>query len=489
MNKKIISEKFLCEIWEKHDFGKNFKTKDGKSLEILSKGEKNKELGGPDYLNARIKIDNKILIGDIEIDTDISNWQNHNHYTNKKYNKVILHIVYINTTNQKYVITENKRIVPSVALSGYITPVIQQNLATQIRSNSTNQKYNLDCFGLSNNVNEKFKEDYLISMGSKRFNIKRNKLFTRLKELSYLKERELKEPIVNYDLESELDRIEFSPNDFTDTILWEQLLYENIFTALGYSKNKDNMNKLARSVEIKLLQTIKIESNLEQILEAVLFNVSGLLPEVNKLPDEETSVYTRQLYELWNKYSDYDYGVRLHPASWNFFRMRPQNFPTVRIAGGVKILKNILTGNLIHVIIELFETEKNDNRLRQKLRNHFIIKAEGYWKEHFVFDQLAKTKLMYFVGKSRADEIIINIILPFLSLYFEIFNKRGLLKSVLNFYLNYQQAGSNKIVEDILSSLAVKSKRSAIYQGAMHLYWNYCSLKKCNKCEIGKKVF
>ncbi|HED08699.1 MAG TPA: DUF2851 family protein [Ignavibacteria bacterium] len=489
MDKRIISEKFLCEIWEKHNFVGNLKTFDGKSIEVLSKGEPNKDLEGPDYLDAKIKIDNTTFSGDIEIDTEIGNWKNHNHHKNKKYNKVILHIVYANNTNQKFVTAENKRVIPSISLSEFITPNIKQSLTDQIKSDDASKSYYIRCAGLNNEVSEKFKENYLLSLGSKRFNYKKEKIFNRLKELAYLSQRELKEPIVNYDLGSELERIEFNYNDFTAPVLWEQLLYENVFTALGYSKNKENMNKLAKSVEIKLLRSIKSNSNLDKILEAILFSVSGLLSEVKELPDEETSVYIRELYELWHEHHDYDYGAKLHPTSWNFFRMRPQNFPTVRIAGGVKILEKILVGNLIHELIKLFETEKDEKQLRQKLRNNFIVKAEGYWGEHFLFDQPAKTKLLYLVGVSRADEIIINIILPFLSLYFEIFNKRELLNSVLNSYLNYQQAGKNKLVEDVMSSLKIRSDRSVIYQGILHLYWNYCNKNKCNICEIGKKVF
>jgi len=489
LNKKIISEKFLCEIWEKHNFTEGLKTPDGKVIEIISKGVKNKDIDGPDYLDAKIKINGNIQVGDIEIDTEIENWLKHKHHLEKKYNKLILHLVHKNETRQKYVTTENKRVIPSVALSEFISTSEKQNISGEISSDITGSSNDIRCAGSNNNVDEKIKLDFILSLGSKRFNVKRQKLLTRLKELSYLTQRELKEPIVNYDLGSELERIEFNTNDFADPVLWEQLIYENIFNALGYSKNKENMGKLAKSVEIKLLKSINDNEYLEQILEAILFSVSGLLPEVNELPDEETSVYTRRLYEMWNKYNDWDYGERIHPASWNFFRMRPQNFPTVRIAGGVKILKKILTENLIHEIIKLFETKSDDKNLKQKLRSLFIVKAEGYWQEHFVFDQPAKTKLMFLIGASRADEIIINIVLPFLSLYFEIFGKTKSLKSVLNFYLNYRQTGSNKIVDSILSSLVLKSNRSVIYQGSMHLYWNYCSQNKCGLCEIGKRVF
>jgi len=249
------------------------------------------------------------------------------------------------------------------------------------------------------------------------------------------------------------------------------------------------MTELAKSVEIKLLKQINNPTNMEQILEAILFNVSGLLPDVNKLFDEETSVYVRQLYELWMNYYNYDYGARLLPASWNFFRMRPQNFPTVRIAGGAKILIKILNDNLSHHIIKLFEIENENYKLKQNLRNYFIVKAEGYWQNHFIFNETAKYKLRYLVGISRADEIIINVILPFLNLYFKIFNKKELVKKVLNFYLNFEQSASNKTVENIISSLKIKSKRSVILQGAMHLHKNFCNKNRCNNCLIGREVF
>ena len=482
----IISEKFLCEIWEKHRFKEPLVTKDGKSIVIVSKGKKNNDLDGPDYLNAKIKIDDKILIGDIEVDTEISNWEKHNHHKNKKYNKLILHIDYSSNLKQDFVITENKRIVPSISISKFITQKDKQFYTTESSSNISDK---IPCHNLNDKISDKIKTEYLISQGSKRFNYKKKKLFDRLKELAYINERELKEPIIEYDLESELRRLKFKQNDFKDPILWEQLLYENIFTALGYSKNKENMNKLAKSINIKLLHNLDWNKGIPQAIEAILFNISGLLPDVKNLPDEETSVYTRKLFEIWSKYSELDYGERLHPALWNFFRIRPQNFPTLRIAGGVRILNKILTENLIHKIIKVFETESNVIKIRRKLREFFIVKAEGYWQEHFVFDQPSNTKLKYLVGISRADEIIINIILPFLSLYFEIFNKKELLNIILKYYLNFQQIGTNQIVEKVLNSLKVKSKKSVVYQGALHLYWNNCSKSKCTSCEIGKLVF
>ena len=109
----------------------------------------------------------------------------------------------------------------------------------------------------------------------------------------------------------------------------------------------------------------------------------------------------------------------------------------------------------------------------------------------FVFDQPSNVELKYFIGTSRADEIITNIILPIMSIYFEIFNKNDLVKKVLKLYLNYYQKSENNLVNEVSSTLRLNDawKRSVLYQGMIELFRTYCSREKCMECSIGKKVF
>ena len=108
-----------------------------------------------------------------------------------------------------------------------------------------------------------------------------------------------------------------------------------------------------------------------------------------------------------------------------------------------------------------------------------------------MFDQISKQDIKYFVGVSRADEIIINVMIPFFMVYFDVFGNKVLSKKVLTIYNSYDQRFSNRIIEDVAESIQTTDllKKSVYAQGMIELYRNYCSKDKCLKCEIGKVVF
>jgi len=111
-----VQEKFLYEIWKEKKFVKTLSTADSQSIEIIDPGLQNKELAGPDFHNARIRIGNITYLGDIEIDTLHSNWKTHGHYIDNKYNKVVLHVVLSNEQNKNFVYTKEGRKVESICL-------------------------------------------------------------------------------------------------------------------------------------------------------------------------------------------------------------------------------------------------------------------------------------------------------------------------------------------------------------------------------------
>jgi hypothetical protein len=108
-----------------------------------------------------------------------------------------------------------------------------------------------------------------------------------------------------------------------------------------------------------------------------------------------------------------------------------------------------------------------------------------------MFGKINEEELKYFVGLSRADEIIINVILPILFLYFELFSKQDASKRVQNLYLNYIQKSKNQLVNQVSQTLNLErhSSQSVYYQGFIELFRNYCVKERCLECEIGKKVF
>lgn len=486
-----VHEKFLYEIWKTQNFEKNLTTSDGQKIEIIDVGIENKDLGGPDFLNARIKIGNITYNGDVEIDSYHSDWKAHGHYLNKRYNSLILHATLNNETRHHYVFTQEGRKVQSVSLDSFIKEDVKSNIQKAILSERKNRINRMPCSEVNLLVNEKEKLDFITSLGVERFKSKSNKMLERLKEITYLNDLNLKEPIVRYDLDEKFYNRQFSHQDFNKPELWYQLFFETTFEALGYSKNKEIMHKLAESIGIKIVLDLSCKENFIKYVEALLFNVSGLLPETQKYPDDETAEYVRNLVEKWSEIkSSYD-GKTFSSTQWHFFKLRPQNFPTIRIAGGSRLLNRLIKEKMFENLIELFEGSNNYKKLTNSLRNFIIIKGDGFWHSHYVFDQPSNMEIKYFIGLSRADEIIINVLLPILSIYFEIYGKHEAAGKVLKLYLNYFQKSENHLVDEVATTLALENawKRSVLYQGMIELFRNYCSKEKCRECSIGSKIF
>jgi hypothetical protein len=475
-----IREKLLYEIWKSNGFETQLKTVDDQEIEIIDAGENNKNFAGPDFFNSKVKIGNLKYYGDVEIDVWHSDWKSHGHYLDKKYNKVILHVVLSKERFQPYVFTQDGRKVNSICLTDFISDSYQTSVRKAIQSEKSNRIFVMPCSELNKGVlpNEKLK--YLSDL-----------VLERLKEMIYFKKNNIREPIVRYDFGEEFQNKKFSIEEFNEPVIWQQLVYEMIFEALGYSKNKDIMLKLAKAVNIDFLKTYCDEPDFDEIIECALFNVSGIISQDISTSDEETSEYLRKLVERWSLIKNQYDGTYFKKEKWNFFKLRPQNFPTVRIAGGSRIVKRLIISDFLNKLVESFSQDENQKKITSVLRNLTIVKASGFWRKHFVFDKPAKGEVNYFIGLSRADEIIINVLFPVLAVFFEIFQNKEANRSVKNLYLNYHQKSTNQVVIQVENSLHLENcgSKSVHIQGMIDLFRHYCVKERCLECTIGKSVF
>ncbi len=488
-NNQNISEDLLYKIWEEKRLDKNLISAEGHSIEIIDPGVRNNSEAGPDYHHARIRIGNITFSGDIEIDMFHSDWKSHGHHLNQRYNKVILHAVLSNDSSYPFVITSSGRKVPTLEMQKFLTSTIKENLPDDLNKIKHEDEIKMPCRELNSQVSKSEKLEFIKDLGLLRFKKKCEKNIERLKELILLDKLQIKEPVVYHDFHKQISEFEYHKNDFKPLIFWNQLLYEQMFEALGFSKNKDIMSKLSKTAEIKFFENIG-NVNSEKI-EAALLSIGGLMPEVNEIPDEETSEYIRKCVDSWSsEKSKYD-SKYFNKTDWHFFKLRPQNFPTVRLAAGARILEKIICKNYFNQLLNIFKVDNQPQKIITQLRNELVIKADGYWQSHFNFNKPSKTNLNYFVGIGRADEIIINIILPIYSVYFEIHDEKKLSQKVLNLYMNYYQKEGNHLVDQVNEVLGFKNEKfkSIFYQGMIDLFRSYCVKQKCLQCEIGKKVF
>lgn len=484
-----IPEELIYKIWEEKRFDSTLTTADGISVEIIDSGVRNTNEAGPDYQNARVRIGNITFTGDIEIDTFHSDWKAHGHNLNQRYNKIILHAVLSNDSSYPFVVTQSGRKVPTLELNQYLTSSIKENLQQDLSSIKSDDEIKMPCSQLNHQMERRDKLFFLKSLGLLRFRKKCERNLDRLKELILLSELNIREPKVHHDFHKEISTRQFEQKEFDDLEIWQQLCYEQVFEALGYSRNKEIMLKLSKSVDIKFIKTI--DTPTKEKIESVLFHVSGLFPDVTDIQNEETSEYMRKSIDIWSTIKEkYDSGL-LNKNNWNFFKLRPQNFPTIRIAAGARLLERIVVYEQFNRIINIFENQVETKKLITKIRNEIIVQGEGYWSAHYNFNKETKTKLNYFIGLGRADEIIINILLPVYSVYFEINKKKELTQKVLDLYINYYQKEGNHLVDHVNETLGLKNEkfRSVYYQGMIDLYRSYCIKKRCLECEIGKRVF
>ena len=487
-NGSKLNEKILCEIWKNKVLQKEFKTFSDESIMVINAGTENNDIAGPDFLNAKVRIGNLVYVGDVEIDVDYTDWKSHGHYLDKRYNKVVVHASLINRNQSSHVYCKDGRKIPSICLAEYFEDELGEISREELNDNSKQNTHYLRCKDVNISLDQKIKKDFLKKLGIDRFNKKKEKILFRLKELAFLKELNLKEPVIRYDINRDFLNKEFSPNDFKIKELWQQLFYEFIFEALGYSKNKNAMLNLAKSANVEFIRSVSDSADLDLMIHSSLYSIAGLLLE---LKEDEKGDYLNRIMMLWNSIKEKYDGRILNKTNWHFFKLRPNNFPTIRIAGGAALLRKIIFEELIENLVSRFERINNPGVLTKAVKTLFVVHANGFWKYHYNFEDNKKIELKYFIGSSRADEIIINVVLPFVSVYGEVFNISKLNKKVQDVYYQYNQNEDNSIAKFMSDSLYINNawKKSILSQGMLELFRSYCSKNRCLECSIGKAVF
>ena len=486
-----ISENILYDIWKKQHYNTSLKTVNDDDISIIDVGTHCSDDAGPDFKNARIRIGNLTYVGDIEIDSDYADWKSHGHNIDNKYSKVILHVTLFNKGGYGFVYTRDGRKVHSICLSEFIDKKFIDVISPEVNHDREEQNSNLKCQNVIESLDPDIKESFIQKLGIDRFDKKCKKVFTRLKELQFLKELNVNEPVISYELSHEFHDKKFVHSDFSSKEIWQQLFYEMIFEALGFSKNKNQMLSLAQAANLKFLSKIETDGILTEKYESALLFISGIIGNINHGTERQSQEYYERIFLHWQSISPFYDGKFLDESIWHFFRLRPQNFPTVRIAGGARIIKELLHNNLIGLIAKKIIEIHNLTVLINSLRSVFVIKAEGFWKDHYVFDQKAGAEIKYFVGASRSDEIIVNVVLPFFSVYFEVFGNPAASKKILKLYSIYEQRAENHIINEVAESLKFSDhvNKTVYSQGMIELFRNFCSKNKCLECEIGKVLF
>ena len=351
-----MKESILHYIWQFRLFPvQDLKTTDGQTVEIIDPGKPNTD-AGPDFFNAKIKIDNTLWAGNIEIHSLSSDWVRHHHTTDKAYDNVILHVV-------------NKADANVFRTNGDSVAQLELAVPDHIRIN----------------YDELLREKKWIPCADK------------IHQVPLFLVNDWKNSLLVERLEQKTEMIETLLSQSNNH--WEEAFYVSMARSFGFGTNSEAFERLARSLPMSILA--KHKDNIFQ-LEAMLFGQAGLLE--NTVNDEYQLNLQKEYRFLQSKY-------QLKPiesSEWKLLRLRPDNFPHVRLSQFAA---------LIHRSTKLFSKIIESDNL-QVMRGLSICEVSDYWKKHFLFGKESSVSGKR-LGSKSIDILLINTVVPFLFAYFK----------------------------------------------------------------------
>ncbi len=419
-----MNEKLLQFVWQFQYFNRDtLLLETGEELSIIKPGLHNTNQG-PDFLDAHIRIDNVQLVGNIEIHHLSSDWQKHRHSTDAQYGNVILHVVWQNDTD---IIDIRGQTLPVLLLQGRVSSLLQNQYTNLLNTSG------IPCH---------------------------NNLFPTLSELGWMawKERLLAE------------RLERKASHILDLLAqsnnhWEEVLWWLLAANFGMKINATLFEAVAKSIPITVLSKHKHQINQ---LEALLMGQANLL---NDSWEEDYPMMLQKEYQFLQKKHQLP-SVATQP---NFLRLRPANFPSVRLAQ---------LAMLVQQSSHLFAKIK-DMQHSKEVVALLSVEANDYWHYHYRFDHVSPFQPKK-LGSQTISNILINTIVPILFAY-GMYTKSEEYKEKAIRWLTEAKPEVNSIT-NLWIDYGSKATTAFDSQSLIELTNNYCHHRRCLECAVGNKL-
>lgn len=416
-----MKEDFLHYVWQnkKFDFAV-LKTTAGESLQVINSGI-NTQQSGPDFFNAQIVINDQKWAGNIEVHVKSSDWYLHRHENDTKYDNVILHVVW---ENDMPVLRKDNTEVSVLELKN----IVSTTLVNQYQKLNSKKNW-INC------------ENDLLEIPEFVFKNWQERLFFERLERKAL-------PVIEILNETNND--------------WEATFFCLLAKNFGLNVNGDSFFQLAKAIPFSVLRK---ESFDVAYLEALFFGFANLFP---KDPQDN---YLKDLIALFD-YLKIKYQLQsAFFSSIEFFRLRPDNFPTIRLAQ---------LAMLYHKQRNLFSCVMGVKSINE-LYELFEVNVSDYWLTHYNFDKKSTFKEKK-LSRAFIDLIFINTVLPIKMAYSKFLGVE-LDENVI--YLLEQLKPEKNTLIDKFGEIGLKVKNSLESQSLLQLKNEYCNKNKCLQCTVG----
>lgn len=419
-----MKEDLLHYLWKyKLFFTSQLRITNGELISVTSVGVHNQN-SGPDFFNAQLRIGDQLWAGNVEIHLNSSDWYVHNHEKDSNYDNVILHVVW---NHDIEIHNSENSVIPTLELKNFVSKEILSNYQELFSKpqkwiNCEKDIHSVDNFTLKNWYERLY--------------------FERLEEKSILILQLLEK--TNYD--------------------WETVLFQLLARNFGLKVNADTFFEMAQSLDFSI---VRKEAKSQVNLESLFLGELGML---EKSINNQYYIGLKKEYEYQQK----KYKIVENYHSVQYFRLRPMNFPTIRISQ---------LASLYHLHQNLF-SKSMEIEITSGFYEMFSVATSEFWETHYTFEKESPKRVKKLTN-SFIDLVLINTIIPLKFVYHKHIGKLD--ESTIIELITQLKPEKNSIISKF-DLLKIKSKNAFETQALLELKNNYCTPQKCLQCAIGNYV-
>lgn len=405
------------------------RTTDGRLVEVIDPGLHNRN-AGPDFFNAKVKIDGTLWVGNVELHVKSSDWYLHHHEQDEAYNNVVLHVASVIDADVE---TQNGQRLPQLQLD------VPAQVAENYRELLAADNYP-PCYKVIPNLQRLTVSAWMSALQTERLERKTQDIRRRVEECNGS---------------------------------WEAAYFVTLSRNYGFGINSDAFETWAKSIPLSAVGHHR--DDLFQI-EAFFLGQAGLLDE-QAIPvrHREAALADSYFSMMKNEYAYLSHKFGLQPMDvrlWRFLRLHPQNFPHIRLSQLAYLYYNRRAG-----LSELVEC-KNVGQAEELLK----AQATDYWQTHYSFGNETPRKEKA-LSKASRQLIIINTVVPMLFAYGRHKGNEDCCDRAFEF-LEELKAESNHIVR-MWKEVGLPVKTAGDSQALIQLKKIYCDRKDCLRCRFG----
>jgi hypothetical protein len=437
-----VPEMLVQDLWQTRRFRQTgLETTSGEPIDLLDPGRPNPD-GGPDFRDAHLRIGGIEWYGDVEVHLRSGEWNVHRHTHDPRYNRVVLHVALDPDLWTGTLRREDGTLIPELVLA----PLLDTPLRQLLHQFYTQSEQAIPCGACWSRVPVSVKQPWIAHLAQERFHARQQCLLGRFRTAGSL----------------------------------ETLLHEGLFAGLGYAKNTEALASLARRIPLGLLR--RIDDPFDR--EALHLGVAGLLPEPGDLleADRATADYGMYLRDSFVRLQHWLDLPVMPRTAWQFFRLRPANFPPLRIAQGVALAEALLQNDPVGTLLTALASSAPVEVLRQTLR----ARPGPFWDTHVRLEKATTRPRDPAIGQERVDALLVNAVLPVLLLHAR--QQHDPVLEARIYDLLHQLPAEDDEVTRCFAALGTQAHDAFTAQGLHQLYRTRCTQGHCLTCPVGQHL-